>query len=126
MGPGFSRFSGFFNRHTGYQASRAPTWTYVPSSWTYLQGNLYHYVGHITESCAVLLELPCCLDLYCLFAVFCNPPPPSGTRALLSLFNNNSDAGKVFAAHAIAKIAIKMNPALAFSGQKYVNCSVQF
>ena len=41
-----------------------------------------------------------------------------GTRALLNLFQENTKAGKVSSAHAIAKIAIKMNPALAFSGQR--------
>jgi len=41
-----------------------------------------------------------------------------GTRAMLDLFSNNTDIGKKTAAHGIAKIAIKMNPSLAFSGQK--------
>ena len=36
------------------------------------------------------------------------------------MFQENTKEGKVFAANAIAKIAIKMNPALAFSGQKWV------
>ena len=42
-----------------------------------------------------------------------------GTRALLNLFNNNSKEGKTIAAHAIAKIAIKMDPSLAFAGQRF-------
>lgn len=37
---------------------------------------------------------------------------------MLDLFSNNTDIGKRTAAHGIAKIAIKMNPSLAFSGQK--------
>jgi len=41
-----------------------------------------------------------------------------GTRALLNLFGENTIEGKRYAAHSIAKIAIKMNPALAFSGQR--------
>lgn len=62
----------------------------------------------------------------CLFALVSNDEGAhcgsfvqlGGTRSLLNLFQDNSVEGKTYAAHAIAKIAIKMNPALAFSGQR--------
>lgn len=41
-----------------------------------------------------------------------------GAKALLPLTNVNTDKGKDIAAHALAKIAITMNPDIAFPGQK--------
>ena len=41
-----------------------------------------------------------------------------GVKALLPLTTVNTDKGKDIAAHALAKIAITMNPEVAFSGQK--------
>lgn len=41
-------------------------------------------------------------------------------QALLGLAAENSDQGKDLAAHALAKIAISMNPEVAFPGQKVV------
>ncbi|XP_028404968.1 protein unc-45 homolog A-like [Dendronephthya gigantea] len=41
-----------------------------------------------------------------------------GAKALLPLTTVNTDRGKDIAAHALAKVAITMNPAVAFPGQK--------
>lgn len=41
-----------------------------------------------------------------------------GAKALCSLFLDNSDVGKTCAAHSLAKIAVTMNPDIAFPGQR--------
>lgn len=41
-----------------------------------------------------------------------------GAKALCSLFADNSEVGKTCAAHSLAKIAVTMNPDIAFPGQR--------
>lgn len=48
-------------------------------------------------------------------------PILSVSQALLTLTTVNTDRGKDIAAHALAKIAITMNPEVAFPGQKVTN-----
>lgn len=39
-------------------------------------------------------------------------------QALIPLANEGTDAGKVIASHALAKIAVTQNPEIAFPGQR--------
>ena len=51
-----------------------------------------------------------------LFLLLSSSPPPLQT--LLSLCNDGTDAGKVKASHALAKLAVSQDPNIAFAGQR--------